>query len=163
MKFTIDIEDFWMDDESGGVAHELEKYITREVVSKIYKSIEKKLEDTIVVKIDSMVTAALYRKSTAFIKKFLERGMIKARVRNEHGNMEDGEITIEDFIKSKFQNDSGWSSPNDRIEKLAKGFAEDMKNRYDLLFATQIVSKLGEQNLLKDSVMKELVENIMNK
>jgi hypothetical protein len=107
-----------------------------------------------------MITATLYRKASAFIKKYLERGMIKARIRNENGHMEDGEISIETYIKNKFQNDSGWSSPNDRIEKLAKSFADEMKKRYDLLFATQIVSKMSTNGLLKDDVLKQLVQNI---
>ena len=159
MKITVDLEDFWLD-EGDNIDSALKNHIVREVTRSIYGSIEKKLEKTIIVKIDEMIVKSMYKKANLFINKYLKEGTIKSQV-NENGHYVEKDITIEQYIKNKFQNDSGWSSPNDRIEKLAGSFSEDMKRRYDLLFAAQIVSKMGENDLLKDDVMKQLVENIM--
>jgi hypothetical protein len=108
-----------------------------------------------------MIKDSMYKKASLFIANYLKEGTMKTSV-YENGRHVDKDVTIEEHIKYKFEKDSGWSSPNAKIEKLAKGFAEEMKKRYDLLFATQIVSKMGENNLLKDDVMKQLVENIMD-
>jgi hypothetical protein len=49
MKITVDLEDFWLEDE-GNIDHALKNHIVREVTKSIYSSIEKKLEQTIIVK-----------------------------------------------------------------------------------------------------------------
>ena len=49
------------------------------------------------------------------------------------------------------------------IEKIIKKSAEDiskqLKDRYDILFASQIVTKLNEQGMLKEEVAKILLGN----
>lgn len=43
------------------------------------------------------------------------------------------------------------------IKSLAKDFANEMKERYDLLFASQLVAKMSETGLLKEDVAKLLL------
>lgn len=41
----------------------------------------------------------------------------------------------------------------------AKDFGKEMKERYDLLFASQLVAKMSETGLLKEDVAKLLLPN----
>lgn len=64
----------------------------------------------------------------------------------------DNEIPIEDWIKKKFNGNCGYGSAENQIKELAKKFGDEMKQRYDLLFASQIVAKLDEHGLLKEDI-----------
>jgi hypothetical protein len=88
---------------------------------------------------------------------FVETGKIKGRYSN------DKEVTVLEYIQADFNANSGYSSPKDQIQNLAKKFGDELKQRYDLLFASQIVAKLSENGLLKDSVVKMLLETIEKK
>ena len=68
-------------------------------------------------------------------------------------------MTLKEYILYQIQNNTGWNSPNENIKKLAQKFGEEMKNRYDLLFASQLVAKMNENGLLKEDVAKKLLDN----
>ena len=154
MTFKIEIEDFWLDEE-----HELEpalkNYIISDVVSQIAKSIEKKIDDTITRVVKEQVSASLYRDIQKIVKETVETGMV-----NRASSYNDKErVTIKDYILHDFEANAGYRSPKDQIEKLAKQFADELKNRYDLLFASQIVSKLNTNGFFRPDVAKILLES----
>ena len=152
MKFKIEVDDFWMDSGSE-LAPELKTYIINEVVNNIYKKIEKKVEEQINLEVKRMVVDTLYNKTSLIISKVIKTEKVKGRYSG------DPMVTIEEHIKEKFLNDSGWSNPNEVIKGLAKEFAAELKQRYDIAFATHIVAKINEQGLLKEEIAKLLIEN----
>lgn len=152
MKFTIDIEDFWLDEESD-LESALTSHITNSVVAKINKSIENKVDDTITRQVKQQVQNQLLKKTNKLIDEFIDKGTIKGEYSS------DPEITIEEYIKQKFSKRNGWGNPSSQIEKLAEKFGKELRNRYDLLFATQIVKKLDKEGLLKENIAKLILEN----
>lgn len=76
----------------------------------------------------------------------------------------DNKIPIKDWIKKKFNGNCGYGSAENQIKELAKKFGDEMKQRYDLLFASQIVAKLDEHGLLKEDIAKLLIDKkeVMN-
>ena len=156
MKFTVEVEDFYLDKE-GDIESQLKSSVVRDVVSQITKSIESKINDAITLEVKRQVEKSLYRNVQKIVKTVVETGKIKGRYSN------DNDMTIEEWVKHDFQNNSGYSSPKDHIEKLAKQFGDELKKRYDLLFATNIVVKLKENGLLKDDAVKMLLETIEKK
>ena len=51
-----------------------------------------------------------------------------------------------------------YNNQKDLIEKLAKNYSTEMKNRYDMMFASQLVIKLNEQGMLKEGVFESLMK-----
>lgn len=163
MKFSIEIEDFWYDQEEGNLSDELKSFIINEIVRKLSKQIDDKTIQTIELKATKAITDGFGAKVSAAVSRFFKSGRIKPyrnSVNNEVGA--DGCISIEQYIQEKFTHDTGWSSGQERIEKLAKKFADEMRNRYDLLFASQLVIKLNEQGLLKEDVARAILKDTKN-
>jgi Zn-dependent M16 (insulinase) family peptidase len=157
MKIIVDIEEFWFDEESE-LTEELHNFVTNKVMNEIWKRIEGKIEKEIISQINKMVTDSLYKKSNLFIGKFLETGKIKKDVYKD-GKYVKEDMTIQEFIQNKFRSDSGWGNINDHIKKIAQRFGTEMKERYDLMFASQIVARLGDNGLIKEDVAKMLLGN----
>ena len=151
MKIQIEIDDFYLDEESE-LEPALKRYVINEVVSKINKQIEDKVNDTITRQVKLQVEKQLLSKTNKLIDEFIEKGKIKGDYSS------DPEITVEQHIKNKFNSKNGWGNPSEQITKLAEKFGAELRNRYDLLFATQIVKKLDKEGLLKENIAKMLLE-----
>jgi hypothetical protein len=156
MKITVDIEDFYLDQKSE-IEPVLKKYLIDSIVIKINDSIKKKVDDQIIKHVAEQVEKNMYKKIQLYIQENMDNGTFKSQVYKDSSYV-DQELTLKEFIQNKFRSDSGWSSPNEIIKKLAKEFGDELKKRYDLLFATHIVSKLNENGLLKEDVAKMLLE-----
>jgi Iap family predicted aminopeptidase len=156
MKFTVEIEEFYLDEEQD-IEPTLKNFVIKSVVQSIQKSLESKIEDAITKEVRNQISKSLFRNIQIVVKKVITEGKIKPRHSGEVP------VTIEEYIRQDFEYNSGYSSPKETIEKLAKQFGDEMKRRYDLLFASQIVAKLGANGLLKDEAVKMLLETIDKK
>lgn len=157
MKIVVELDEFWMHDEAE-LSTALSKYVTNQVISEIWKKIKSKVDEDIQVKTAKMVEKLMYQKASSLIDEALKTQTIKTMVYENSRNVEKL-VSLEEYIGIKFKKDSGWGSPDKKIEELAKQFADELKKRYDLLFASQIVSKLNENGLLKEDVHKMLMES----
>ena len=151
MKFTVEIEDFYLDSEND-IESELKRSVIKNVVSQIEKSIEAKINDAILLKSKREIEKSLYLNIQKIVKEVVKTGLIQSR------NSRDRKVTIEEYVREDFENNTGYSSPREQISKLAHNFGDELKKRYDLLFASQIVSKMAEHGLLKDEAVKKLLE-----
>lgn len=162
MKFTIELNEFWLDEDSDYLENEIKSYIIKQVTQSVYGEIKNKVEDQITRQIKETIENTMYKKATLYMDECFQKAVLPTNV-YENGRTVKKDLTLEEYVINKFKKDSGWASPNDKIEKLAKQFAEkfgqEIKDRYDLLFATQIVRKLDKEGLLKDNVAKLILEN----
>ncbi len=147
MKITIDVSDFYLNNEDD-LETNLKIFVIDKVTNSIYKSIEKKIEDQIERRVKDEVDQKLSR----FINKTIEDLIATENI------IKDGKsISIADHIKNVFQNTNGWNNSTDAIKKLATQFGSELKARYDLQFASHVVVKLNEQGMLKEEVAKMLI------
>lgn len=150
MTIKIELEDFYLDSEDD-IVPELKKFIIREAVNQINEKIEAKTKDAIKEAIKGIVEGAMTEKIQALVQTTIDTERVKSYNSSEL-------ILLSEYIKETFTRNSGsWSSPNVYIEKLAKKFADDMKNRFDLTFASQIVAKMNENGLLRSDVAQLLL------
>jgi hypothetical protein len=145
MKLIIDVEDFYLDE--GSLEKNLKEFIIRQAVSEIYKKIEKKVDDAITEVIRTQVTQELKKIVEAEAAKLVETTKIK------NGSEE---VFLKDYITKRYQQ-AGWNSPFEKISELAKKFGDELKARYDLAFATQIINKLKQNDLLNDENVAKLL------
>lgn len=151
MKFEIILKDFWLDDDEE-LEPSLKSYISEKIIDGIFKSIEKKVETQITMQVKEQVEKTLYQKIGTIIDIVINTEKINDGYSNH-------KITIEDYIKKQFTENTKYHSPKEKIEQLAEDCAKELKERYDLIFASHIVAKINEQGMLKEDIAKLLLEN----
>ena len=148
---TIDLDDLWTDESS--ISEEISMEIKRKVLDEIWSKIKPAVEEQITRATKNEIEKTYCGKINTFIDEFFETGELK----NPRNSSE--KISLKEYILYQIENSTGWNSPNENIKKLAQQFGNDMKNRYDLLFASQLVAKMNENGLLKEDVAKKLLDN----
>ena len=151
MKFTVELDEFWMDEDSGTLDEELKSYVIHDVIMQIKSGIREKIETEISSQIQKQLEQCMYEYIQKEVKDFISEGKIRKSSYNKE------EILIKDWIKEKFTGDTGYNNTEKVIKSLAKDFGKELKERYDLLFASQLVAKMSETGLLKEDVAKLLL------
>jgi uncharacterized protein YaaW (UPF0174 family) len=152
VKIVIDIEDFYID-ERGDIEPALKEFIIRKSVARIKESIEDRIKNQVYEEIKCLVNNLLTKEINEKIKHFILEGKTKSRKNSGI------EVSIEDRLREDFEYDSGYSSMKEFVKSLAVNFSKEMKNRYDLLFASQLVAKMSNSGMLKEDVAKILLTN----
>jgi hypothetical protein len=153
MKYTIEVEDFYLeggDDGQEGLEKGLREYITHEVVRQIWKQIKEKVDDAITMKVKAKVEQEMALQINTRIREIISSETI---------TRDKKEISISDYIKQQFENNSGWNNPNEQITKRAKEFGDEMKKRYDFFYANQIVQQMHTVGIIKEEIYANLIEN----
>lgn len=152
MKITIDLEELFseLQDSEGTIKEMLVKNIIGSCVYQISAAIKKQVEDQIQREVKNAIESSMLADIRKEVARIIPVAMISI------GKQE--EVTLEEYIRTLFSQKTGWNSPNDYIEKLSKQFGDEMKKRYDMLFATQIVNKMAQNGLLKEGMETLLLE-----
>lgn len=152
MKFTIEVDDFYL--EEGELEGALKKHIITSCVHKITTDLKAKIEDGVTKEIKAQVEQTLYRKIGTFVAECI----INDKIKDGYSNGPD--ITLQEWVKKQFTRNAYEKAPvDDVIKKLAAAFGEEMKKRYDLLFASQLVVKMKESGFIKEEAIALLLEN----
>lgn len=147
MKFTIEVEEFWLDREKD-IEPALKKYLADEITNRIWLKIETKILQQIFDVTKDEIENLFPPKIKARIEEIIQSETIATS---------QGQKTLAEFVKYTFEKNSGWFSASDQITKLANKFGDEMKSRYDFQFAAQIVNKMKENNLLNEEEVKKLI------
>lgn len=149
MKFTVEVEDFWLDEEE--LSDALTTRVKNDVVYAIKESIKEQVNTLMDKIVKEEITSQLEPRIRVLMEEFLSNGMVRDRYNSSTS------LTIPEFLAKNFE------ANNDNILKYIKQESErqgaDLKRRYDLLFASQIVAKINEQGLLKEDVARLLLPN----
>lgn len=68
-------------------------------------------------------------------------------------------MSVEQWIQENFQHDFDNRKLKDVVSQKCIEISNEIRDRYDLLFASTLVAKLNEQNLLKDGVFEALMSS----
>lgn len=147
MKFTVEVEDFWLDEE------ELSDALSTRIKNEVVQSIKTSIKDQVTDLMDKIVKEEIQSQLEPRIKVLMEEFLSNGKVKDRYSSTT--ELTIPEYLAKNFE------ANNDKILKYIKEESErqgnDLKRRYDLLFASQIVAKINEQGLLKDDVARLLL------
>jgi uncharacterized membrane protein YheB (UPF0754 family) len=146
MLFKIEVEDFWL--EEGELTEALQDHVKKSVVAQISKSIEDRVQTAIATRVDAVIKEKISKIIDEKLTELVNNGVIL---------VDRKEVKIVDHVSNLFQNNIGWNSPRDQIARLAEAFGKDLKTRFDAASANRIVVKLNEQGMLKDEVVKLLI------
>ena len=148
MKFTIEVEDFWLNEEELDDA--LKSHVMSSVTRKITESIQDKIDKEITHRITEVIEKNISSIIDIKLNELIETGTI---VKDRK------EIQLSQHIKNLFMQTQGWSGPRDQIERFAKKYCAELKLQYDAAFATKIVMGMKDQGLIKPEVVQMLLEN----
>lgn len=148
MKFVVDMEDFDIDDHN--VIDSLKEYIINDIVYQIKKENDKKIQEEIVEQVS--------KKIKEHIIPLIEEKTYDV-YKNKKIKIKGRDISIEEYIEGIYSHYSNWNNPTDIIRKLVKELGDKLKERYDLLFATQLISKINELGYLKEDAAKALLSD----
>jgi hypothetical protein len=152
MKFTVEVDDFYL--EEGDLESELKRHIITSCVHKITTDLKQKIEDGVIKEVKAQVEQTLYRKIGTLVSECIANDKIKARYSGEP------EMTLQEWVKEQFTETARSKAPmDDVIKKLANAFGEEMKKRYDLLFASQLVAKMKDSGFIKEEALQLLLTN----
>lgn len=149
MKFTIEVDEFYLDEESE-LAPALQKYVAREVVAQIWEKIKTQVEEKIAAAVQSQTEAIMSTQINLIVSQLIDTGTIR-----KNGK----EVPVAEYIKAQFDSSSGWNSPYEHVTNLAKAYGTEMKKRYDYLYANQIVQQMHTIGVLKEEVFNKLIEH----
>lgn len=153
IKFELDMEDLINDmlcDESCDIEEAIKGEIISKTIRKILPKIETQVNEQVFKRIDGIVSERIESAVESAISKTIDSGTIVKRGKT---------ITMEDHIRDMFNDHSSWGNPMKKLEAIAKKFGEELTLQYNAAFATRIVANMKEQGLLKDDVVKILLEN----
>ena len=150
LKVTIEVPEEWI--EEGEIQEALKYQIIQNLSIKIMDRLNndfvKKIENIAIVKVEESFKKIADEET----KDFIENGLVSSF------NNSSKKITVKEYIADRFNNSNAYNSQRSLIEKLAKDYSTEMKNRYDMMFASQLVIKLNEQGMLKEGVFDSLMK-----
>lgn len=129
----------------GDIVHQ----VKREVLKNYSEQLNTKMSNEVKHLISEAFSEQIKQKSEEFVK--------NGKVDGKYSN--DKKITVDEWLQQEFKDSGRYNTLRDIVKNKAEEAAKDLKGRYDLLFASQIISKLNEQDMLKDGVFKALMES----
>lgn len=141
MKFVIEVEEFYLEEEELSAA--LKNYVKDQVLHEIFKKMQQHIEGEITLQVKNSVEILMKEKIAFEVNEFIRSGKLVSRWKSEP-------ISVTDLVAKTFEDLTVTRNISEAVEKQAKVYAESIKQRYDVLFATQIVQKIQAAGLLKD-------------
>ena len=151
MKFTVEIEDFWLDEDSGSIEKELKDFIKRDVVRHISESLKDQIETTIRQEVEKQFKESLSTEVALITREVIEHGEVKKSSRT------DLRIPLKDWIIEQVESNTGWQNPQEQLAKYAKKHMDEIKKQYDFMYASSVVQKMADLGMLKDDKVAELL------
>ena len=155
MKFTIDVEEFWLDGEEC-LEKSLKSYIKHDVVNQIKQSLKEQIEVTIRQAVELQFKENLATEVSLITREVIESGKVKRLTGSSNS---DDKVLLKDWIISQVESNTGWSSPQKELEKYAKVHMDKIKKQYDFIYASSVVQKMADLGMLKDDKIAELLES----
>jgi hypothetical protein len=156
---TVDLEDFYPEEEGGNISEQVKELISNQVKNEIWKKFEKDGFESFCNQVERKINLDKDLK----IKECLDTLFKDKKTRKSRWDA-NKLLSIEEYINENvdaeyFHNGNKFDvMVRDYLSKKTESIGKDLKDRYDLLFASQIVSNLNKNGMLKDDIAKILLK-----
>jgi len=154
---TVDLDDFYSDDDSEAFSTSIKRAIREDAVRQVLADWKTKIAK----EFNDAVTAEVTNQKDLLIANELRRLAVEAKVKKRYNSSEMISITdwiIDEFERTQLSNTQLQSLLSGLLKDSSEKIVKEFRARYDLMFATQIVSKLRDNGMLKDDVAKLLLD-----
>jgi len=152
---TVDLSDFYSEDESS-FSEQIKGAIANDVRQQILSDWREKIKATFSDEIKAEIKNQKEKLIVSTVKECFDAKLVKERYGNEMVSIEayvnkvlDDDLRISDTFQDMLRNIT-----NDATKVISK----QLKDRYDLLFASSLVSKMNELGMLKPDVAQLILE-----
>ncbi len=154
---TVDLSDFYSEEDTMSFSDEIKNSIAYKVKEEIWKSF--KIEGLQIF--DNQVKKQIELDKDLKIKEIIDELFIKGEVKKKYSSHE--LVSLKEYCEDYFNGQVIHSNDfmnkiNNTVKLQAETISKELKDRYDLLFASQIVANLNKQGMLKDDIAKILLE-----
>lgn len=154
MKLKVDLDDFYLDEEDDLVPA-IKDFVVNKITSTIWDRVEEKIKQKILDLCNENIQKIINEKIETYLTEILNKEMIKKN------RWSDELVSLQEYVSIAFNEDfdNDYRRILERIvEGKAKDICEEIKKRYDLLFASQLISKMNDQNMLKEDIAKLILD-----
>ena len=154
MKLKVDLDDFYLDEEDDLVPA-IKDFVVNEVTSTIWDRVEEKIKQKILDLCNENIQKIIDEKIEMYLTEMLDKEMIKK------DRWSDELVSLQEYVLTAFNKDfdNNYKNTLGRIvEGKTKNICEEIKKRYDLLFESQLISKMNDQNMLKEDIAKLILD-----
>lgn len=158
LEVSIDLTDIWCEENNT-----LSDMLKSEIVWQVQQAVWAEFSDEAKTEFSSKVRALLDNAKNGRIDSIIDDCFNNEKIRKSVYDAKT-EVTMKEYViqSLKHQTVSNFQF-NNKIDETIKNQAADivkqLKERYDMLFASQIVSRLNEAGMLKDDVARLLLQN----
>ena len=149
---TVDLSEFYGQDEEMTFSSQIKSDIAYRVKQSIFAD----FRDKIGSEFKEAVVAAIKEEKDAIVTDEINALIASKKIKKGYNGEE---VSVSEWIAYEFErNGVSGKQINEKLEKIVKSSADslgkEIKERYDFLFASQIVSKLSENGLLNEQAKK---------
>ncbi len=166
IKVEVDLTDFYSEEEESlSMSEEIKSYVAYQVKCQVLTDFREKINKDF----NEKLVEAIEKEKEAQINGIIKEIILTEKVRKRYHS--DELITTAEYVKDELkrtvlnQNEinhhvnSEKSKLEKDIKKQVKNISAELKDRYDFLFASQIVTKLSENGMLNKDVAKLLLDS----
>lgn len=154
MKLKVDLDDFYLDEEDDLVPA-IKDFVIKKVTGTIWDRVEEKIKQKILDLCNENIQKIIDEKIEKYLTEMLDKEMIKK------DRWSDELVSLQEYVSTTFNKDFN-NNCRRTLEKIVEGktkdICEEIKKRYDLLFASQLISKMNDQNMLKEDIAKLILD-----
>lgn len=154
MKLKVDLDDFYLDEDEDLIPA-IKDFVVDKVISTIWNRVEEKIKHKILELCDENIQKIIDSKIEEHLNEMLDKEIVKK------DRWSSDLITLQEYVSITFNKefDQNYRIKLERfMEGKTKDICEEIKKRYDLLFASQLISKMNDQNMLKEDIAKLILD-----
>jgi len=160
LNITVDLEDLFVETREDGEIINIQEEIKSEIVSKVKSEVWALFSKTAKEEINTLLIREITSIKDILITEKIRELLISAKIRKS--TFDKSEITVTDYILEQLKGTYGETTKtSNEIDKVVSNNAHiitnQLKNRYDMLFASQLVNNMKQAGMLKDDVAKLLL------
>lgn len=165
---TVDLAEFYSEDIENSFSEEIKNEIAARVKSQVWKDFEK----SAMHELKQLVGAEFEKTKGENVTSIVSRIIASKKIKKQDNNSE--LVTIEEYVTEKMTKEyfserqsaesvmrnliSNFESKfKSEVKATSDSIGKELRDRYDLLFASQIVTKLNENGMLKSDVARLLL------
>lgn len=160
IKIEIKLDDIWIG-EDGSISDALKEEIISAFVHKLETQVRLQCEQEGIKKFMELIGTLTQVKAEEFVgmifKQFVDAN--ESFPTNDKIPYDCRGKSLKDYVWQKLGSCSSYQSFGGILENMAKKLGDELKNRYDTKFATQLVQRLHENKMLKEDVATILLSD----
>lgn len=154
IEIKVDLSNFYAENEHESFEKQIKDYIVHEVKNVIIAEVKKDMLAEFTTQVKEIIEAEKQEIISTQIKLMASEMQLKTRGAEK--------ISVVDHIRHELE--SVHLSPgrvtqylDSQISKTTETIYKELKNRYDVSFASQIITKLNANKMLKDDVARNML------